>query len=611
MVTLIEESPMNRTTHLDTVDYYCMRNIPFKFNLFIYLYLFFFIFIAPTIAQPTYRERADSVIAFYQRTDFGKNYYSAMVRLKTGVQVDRTLAYLVTLFQKPQEDARWMFGTIGVYLHGEKNLSTSYKNKVRMLWKIYTPLCKNSEHEQVMYYTSLYLASEWFDKSDGSEWFNGKSSEENKTDAQSFLQHWFNEVTANGMEEFDSPSRTGYFFASMFLLYDFAKDETIKKQAEIMIDWLLADYAAEYLDGMYCGAHSSEPEYLVPEPRISSMAAFGSLFFGDVQLMVVDESVLAALSTFTPPKVFQTLATNRKEPYIHTEIKRSKEYLRGEKERRRAVYKYTYMTENYAMGSLDGGLIQPNEQHSWDVSWKGKSSVTTVFGVQPFASDTILSRFYSQDENTNYQETAVQYTRYVTYNKNSDGSPFERIFQHKNTLITLYDIPPIKTFPIITAFFPKALDKFVVDSLKSRWIFCQAGDVYVAYFPFKGYVLLDEEAGRRFVSPDRINGCICQVSSKKEAGSFKKFMSIIKKSKVDLSKLDLEKSVTYSTINNDRIEFSYSGVRKLNDSAVSFDTENLFQSKWMNSKKGSGVLSVTDGKNTLTLNMKNVKIEMR
>lgn len=580
----------------------------FAFNICLFICFSFFLISQSTVAQTTYRQRADSVITFFKNTDFGKDYYSVIAKLKTDENYIRALSILDTLLQKPAGDATWMMMTISVYLHGADKLPASYKKTIRDFWKTNISLCKDTEHDRVMYYTSFYLATESFDQNE-TEWFNGKSTAENKSDAYLFLQQWFEDATTKGMEEFDSPSITGNFFACMSLLYDFAKDQKIKKQSEIMLDWLIADFAPEYLDGMYCGAHSREPEFAVIDPRSSSMTAFASLLFGDIPLLATGDQLLLALSSYTPPSIFQTVATNRTEPFIQTEIKQSKDFYRNQTERKKEVYKYTYMSDLYSMGSIDGGLIQPVEQHSWDVSWKAKFPASIIFSVQPVGSDSILSQFYSSDENTAYQEIASQYTRYVTFNKNSDGSPYERFFQNKNTLIALYDIPAIKTFPIITAFFPRALDSFIVDSLKSHWIFCRSGDVYIAYFPFKGYTILDEENGRRLVSPITHNGLICQVSSKKESGTFKKFISMIKKSKVDLKKFDDEKRVTYTTIKGDKMEFVYDGVRKLNDQEVRFDSENLFQSKWMNSKKGSGVLTITDGQKILTLDMQHVSID--
>ncbi len=562
-------------------------------------------------AQTTYRNRADSVVAFFARLDTPKDYFPAIARLRTGEGIPRALAAIDTLLKAPPENPSGMLLTMAVYLHGGDRLPAAYRERIREIWRTFSPVRGDAEHERVMYAAALHLAAARFPDAAGTDWFNGRSSKENRADADDCLRNWFAEATEQGMDEFDSPTVTGDFLAALFLLYDFTPDAGMKKQAEIMIDWLVADFAAEYLRGMYCGAHSREAESAVIQPRLSAMTAFGSMLFGDVPMAAIGSSLLAALSGWEPPEILRTIALSRAEPYIQREVHQSRAFLRGPGPRKRPVFKYTYMTPLYALGSLDGGLIQPVEQHSWDVSWITGEQVSGIFSVQPVASDTLLAQFSPMDEQTTYREIAAQYTRYQTFNKNSDGSPYERIFQHKNTLIALYDIPPIKTFPVVTAFFPNGLDEFIVDSLKSRWIFCRAGDVYVAYLPMQGYVLLKEENGRRLVSPVRTNGLICQVSSRQESGSFPQFMAKVKKSKADLKNLESGRRVRYTTISGETMEFAFDGARRVNGAEAPMDREQLFQSRWMQCRRGTGVLTLTDGARTLVLDMKRREIRTK
>lgn len=555
-----------------------------------------------------YRQRCDTLISFFAQHSGGKDFFTAIAKLKTGTDTGRALRYLDTLLQRPVGGSYWMFSTIALYLHGHKTLPQKYITMLRELWRVYVPVCGTSEHERLLYYSSLYLATQNLPDAETIDWFNGKSTDENRADARHYIEQWCARVARDGMEEFDSPSRGGFFLAALALVYDFAKDDSMKRRAEVMLWWLLSDYAEEYLNGMYCGAHSREAEFVAIAPRLSTMSAFGSLLFGDIPAVYANEALVLALSTFQPPAILHRIATDRREAYIAREIKQAMPAMRASETRRRDVYKYTYMTPSYAIGSIDGGLVQPFEQHSWDVTWKSTIPNSTIFSTQPAAQDTILSRFFPADENTNLTAAAREYTRYVTFNKNTDGSPFERFFQHKNTLIALYDIPPIKTFPLYTAFFPKALDEWIVDSLKSRWVFCKSGDVFIAVLPFTGYFILNEEAGHRLVSPNQRNGLICQVASKKEAGTFQKFVKKIKASRVDLTRLQTDTSVSYKTIFGDELRFAYDGDRVLNGNVVQFDTSKLFEGKWLRSARGSGVMTITDGESTVELNVNDLSI---
>ena len=88
-------------------------------------------------------------------------------------------------------------------------------------------------------------------------------------------------------------------------------------------------------------------------------------------------------------------------------------------------------------------------------------------------------------------------------------------------------------------------------------------------------------------------------------------MAKIKKSKIDLSKFESEKIIRYATIHGERMEFSFAGTKRINEKDFIPDRHSLFSSKWMQSKKSSGVLAITDGKNILTLDMKHVTMELK
>ena len=91
---------------------------------------------------------------------------------------------------------------------------------------------------------------------DGDQWYTGKSSEENLREAAGWIESWVRLTTTRGQGEYDSPHYMGLYFLSMSYLAEWAKDPAMKKRATMMLDYLIADYAAENLDGIYVGAHS-------------------------------------------------------------------------------------------------------------------------------------------------------------------------------------------------------------------------------------------------------------------------------------------------------------------------------------------------------------------
>jgi len=150
----------------------------------------------------------------------------------------------------------WMFPCIGTYLHGKDRMSPATKAVVRNAWKTYAPYRGDTENHWAMYYSTLFLASEQWPGLPGSEWYNGKSSDENRIDAKEYIIHWMTIATTIGQGEFDSPDYFAEYAISMSLLADFAQDPEMKQRGKMMFDYLLVDFADEHLDGQYLGGFS-------------------------------------------------------------------------------------------------------------------------------------------------------------------------------------------------------------------------------------------------------------------------------------------------------------------------------------------------------------------
>jgi hypothetical protein len=174
---------------------------------------------------------------------------------------------------------------------------------------------------------------------------------------------------------------------------------------------------------------------------------------------------------------------------VHTETKRARNIIRfGDKgnphaKGARPIYKYTYMTGDYVLGSLHGGIFQPSQQHTWDVTFVSDKPNNALFTLHPFHSGKELAMFFPEEQKVLSDEVNRFHPAYTDPGKWNSSSPYEQTFQHKNALIVLYAIDPGARHPHIDGFFPKTLDERVEDP--SGWIFCQAGKTYVAFFPLK------------------------------------------------------------------------------------------------------------------------------
>ena len=119
------------------------------------------------------------------------------------------------------------------------------------------------------------------------------------------------------------------------------------------------------------------------------------------------------------------------------------------------VYKYTYMTADYVLGSLPGGILQPFQQHTWDVTYPPSKPYNTVFTVHPSWSSRELGMFFPEELNVLAEDVDRYKLVYRSPDKWNSDSPYEQTFQHNNVLIVLYNIAPGAQHPTSTVFSPR------------------------------------------------------------------------------------------------------------------------------------------------------------
>ena len=112
----------------------------------------------------------------------------------------------------------------------------------------------------------------------------------------------------------------------------------------------------------------------------------------------------------------------------------------------------------------------------------------------------------------------------------------------------------------------------------------------------------------RLRSHELQNGYVVEVRSKSEIGSFEKFTvglrTHIPKTTLNPGKV----SVEYTTLNKDKMYFSFPNVRKLNGKQVDLSQTKLFDSPFLHADVGSEMLTMTYKKEKLVLDFKKVTI---
>lgn len=547
-----------------------------------------------------YKQRTEHLFAFTDTTQTD-NYFYAAAKLIRGKDLQTGIRMIENLLPDPSASSRGMFviyELMAAYLCGEKILPEVLKGKIWNSFKTRPLYRGDTENHYVMYYTGLYLAAQTWKGFSGDYWYTGKSSNENFKEAEDFLNYWIKTTTTIGQGEFDSPTYMIVYLAPMLTLYQYAKDPVMKKKAEMMVHYLLADFAVEHLQGMYCGAHSRDYPYDAVEPKRAPSTGWAWLFFGQTEPIMRAEVLAAALSDYQMPEIIYNIATDRSEPYIHTETKRVRNIIRFNKDRNPPVYKYSYMTKDYCLGSMQGGILQPIQEHTWDVTFVSDKPYCSIFTLHPYVSDFELGMFFPEEKKFTVEEVARFHTYYGKENKWTSSSPYEQTFQHKNVLLVLYNIPKGTQFEHIDGFFPKNLEQIVRINFKkdspieSRWIFCREKNTFIAYFPLKPYDWIEEEINWRLRSSDLKNGLIVEVANAENYSSFEDFQNKIKSNQLDISNFDNSLTIKYRTSADDNLQFTYAGPKLLNGNSINYKDYKLFKGPFLNAEVGSEKLEI-------------------
>jgi hypothetical protein len=522
---------------------------------------------------------------------------------------------VIQLMAAPSGDMFWMFPCTTVAYLGRDQLSAEARSAIREAWRRYMPQRGDTENHWVMYYACLYLMASLYPDEPAERWYSGKSSTENREEAEGFIRHWVDLTTTIGQGEYDPTHYIGEYAIPMLMLATWSSDPAMRRLGQMMLEYLMADFAADTLDGLYVGAHSRASDRDVMEKWHNLYAFFSWLFFHNVPPPPsyggwgIYFAANAHASPFLLPEVIRRIATERSGPYLEREVKRTRHRWRGSDVRNLPVYKQTYITGDYAVGSSQGGWLQPIQQHTWDVTWSvpdPRGVHNTLFTINPHYSSEELQMYFT--EHPDWMPEAV--TRqgkptYMSEDKLLGGSPYEQVFQHDDALIALYYTAAGATFEHINGFFSKDLTKREEDA--SGWIFVQGGRAYIAYYPLAPYEWRPiAGGGERLYSAQRSNGCVVQVAAEKEFASWEAFKAAVRGLPLETSTRGKPR-VRFTSLRGRVLEFAYDEIPIVDGARVEYDRWKLFEGPYLNAELHSRKLVLSHGKlrrildfNTLT-----------
>jgi hypothetical protein len=492
------------------------------------------------------------------------------------------------LLKQPSGDMFWMFQVVAVQFLDNGQLPESARDDIRKAWRTYYPYRGDTENHWLLYYASLYLASQ---QEPDALWFTGKTSKENMKEAADYIRSWMDLTLAKGQGEYDCTHYIGVYYLPLSYLAAWAEDPDLRKRSRMMLEYITADFAAELLHGVYVGSHARTDDVQVLEKTAGVSSDFAWLFFGQFDEMQIHSAYAmlhAVASSWEPPEILKRIATDRSKPYTHREKKRTRNRWRFNDERHGQVYKTTYMTPHYAVGSDQGGVLQPIQQHSWDVTWhvpgNPKGVHNTLFTTQPYSSGYELQMYFTPMPDYFLDEVVRSKKTYDSPDKWIGGSPYEKILQDQDTVVALYDIPAGTRFPHIHGFFSKDLAKFEEDG---GWIFAQGGDVFLAYLPLAPYQWNKlANGGRELFSPYLKNGAIVQAAHRNEFASFGEFKARIHALQIQKT-LTPTPSVDFVSLRGKRLQFTYGKTPAVDGKPLDYANWPMFEGPFVRQANGS------------------------
>jgi hypothetical protein len=526
--------------------------------------------------------------------------YLGIVKVASGIDAATGLKYLEDAVADPKP----VWGCFETYAFMEGVERLGDKLPPALVEKIRTRLAASftddfgfTDNHMLQIHVARYLFGQRWP--DGPVFADGSTPAQASRDSAGWIRRWIDSTVTRGMFEYDSPNYHHLYLLCFASLHEFSKDELMRRQSWMIMQVLLAEWATEYLEGNWVGAHSREKynQVLHTHEHTGAATRFGRLYFGAAPLrpdLKESEAVgLAALQEFPALPMLGRMATDRTQPYVLRELKPPRRGPRihyGE-----PTWKYTCVAPEFAVGSSWGDLTDV-EQHRWDLTWVSPRDGSTCFFINPSRSPRQLHRYF--EDSIDKVLPAILTTRpyYVDPNKWIEPSPFEDVFQQDNAVIDLYDIPPSAELQHINGFFPHIIAE---KREQDGWIFCRADGVFFGVWTSAPGEWHQETDHDRLTILHPKTAVILEAVAAKDEKSFDAFCARLRASHPQFDERTL--TATYTNTRGHKIQFTHRGPRLVDGAAVNFDAWPLFEGPWMNARRNTGVITLQYGTERVTL----------
>tara|TARA_B100000809_G_scaffold257168_1_gene298285 strand:- start:579 stop:2336 length:1758 start_codon:yes stop_codon:yes gene_type:complete len=465
----------------------------------------------------------------------------------------------------------------------------------------------NTENHWLMHYTAQLLAAERF--VDVDVWWNGLPREVFLAEAKRWILGTIDRTARIGHHEYDSTDYHGWHVLPMIALADHAQDETIRHQAGSMATLLIADMALEYFKGGWAGGHAREGYRENTWTAVGCAAALLYLYFGGPTFgpMQAQQQMAPALTSFyQPPAILAAIANDRSKPRVVKKTKAPRNIYRHVHADAKPVYKTTYTSRSFALGTTQTGLpgapAGPIDLVSWDLTWEGPKHEAKIVSCHPYVDPGRFSAFLSELPQ-DIGRTVPAAKPYLQFPDRLYGaSPYERMMQHESSAIILYRIPVDDQHPYVNVYLPRSTTWRQQDDL----LFGDAGAFFVTLR------LIGEARWDSVHDADFINGWILRLrgdnvglvieaSEKEGHDDLDAFVSACSEGSVDLSEWATGNKVGYTTRTGDRLEMTYDGEHMINGEPIDYTRWKLYEAPEATAEMASGIIQFNHAGESLTL----------
>ncbi|HTO04978.1 MAG TPA: hypothetical protein VL069_14800 [Opitutus sp.] len=200
-------------------------------------------------------------------------------------------------------------------------------------------------------------------------------------------------------------------------------------------------------------------------------------------------------------------------------------------------------------------------------------------------------------------EIVRQRPYYADPNKWVEGTPHEDVFQHENTVIAIYAIPPDEARQHINGFFPHIIAE---RREEAGWIFARADKIFFAVWTSVPGTWHQEKDHDRLTLLHPKTAVVLEAVAARDEASFDAFCARMRQNRPAFDEKTL--TVAYTSTRQHQIQFTHRGTRIVNGIATDLADWPLFEGPWMNSRRGTGVITLQYGRERVTLDFNNTTV---